>query len=92
MKIHRGYMARMGITEEQVFQVKPALANLSYTHYMLAVAAMGGPAEIAAAILACSWKLCRDRRPGTDTRPGAVDHPFYGEWVQSYAAEEYQRP
>ena len=29
MKIHRAYMARLGITEEQVFAVKPALANLS---------------------------------------------------------------
>ena len=54
MKTHRAYMSKLGITEEQVFQVKPALPNLSYTSYMLAVAAAGGPAEIVASILACS--------------------------------------
>ena len=55
MKVHRAYMARLGITEEQVFAVQPALSNLSYTHYMLSCAAAGGPAEIIAAILSCSW-------------------------------------
>ena len=45
MKVHRAYMARLGITEEQVFSVQPALSNLSYTHYMLSCAAAGGPAE-----------------------------------------------
>lgn len=42
MKVHRAYMARLGITEEQVFSVQPALSNLSYTHYMLSCAAAGG--------------------------------------------------
>ena len=41
MNIHRAYMQRLGITEEQVSAVKPALDNVSYTHYMLAVADMG---------------------------------------------------
>ncbi len=90
MKTHRAYMARMGITEEQVFQVKPGLSNLSYTHYMLAVAAAGSPAEIVASILACSWSYA-EIGARLAAIPGAADHPFYGEWVQSYAGEEYQR-
>lgn len=90
MKIHRAYMRRLGITEEQVSAVKPALDNLSYTHYMLAVADMGGPAEIAAAILACSWSYAEIGR-ALIQRPGAVEHPFYGEWVRGYAAGDYQR-
>ena len=89
MKIHRAYMARLGITEEQVFAVRPALPNLSYTNYMLSAAAAGGPAEIVAAILACSWSYAEI---GTRlaARPGALEHPFYGEWVQGYSSEEYQ--
>ena len=58
MKTHRAYMARLGITEEQVFRVKPALANLSYTGYMLSAAACGGPAEIVAAILIGYGLIC----------------------------------
>ena len=55
MNIHRAYMKRLGITEEQVFTVAPALDNLSYTSYMLSVANTGSPVEIVASILACSW-------------------------------------
>ena len=88
MNIHRAYMERLGITEDQVFAVKPALDNTSYTHYMLAVAESGGPMEIVAAILACSWS---DAEIGQALakRPGAVDHPFYGEWIRGYASENY---
>ena len=90
MKTHRAYMARMGITEEEVFRVQPALSNTSYTHYMLAVAAAGGPAEIIAAILACSWSYAEI---GVELAkiPGAADHPFYGEWIRGYAGEEYHK-
>jgi len=88
MKIHRAYMARLGISEEQVFNVKPALDNLSYTHYMLAVADAGGPAEIVAAILACSWSYAEIGQALAQI-PGAAEHPFYGEWVRGYASEEY---
>lgn len=89
MKIHRAYMARLGITEEQVFKVRPALPNLSYTNYMLSAAAAGGPAEIVAAILACSWSYA-EIGARLARLPGALEHPFYGEWVRGYAAEEYQ--
>ena len=88
MNIHRAYMERLGITEDQVFAVKPALNNTSYTHYMLAVAESGGPMEIVAAILACSWSYAEIGR-ALAKRPGAADHPFYGEWVRGYASEDY---
>ena len=90
MKIHRAYMARLGITEAQVFSVKPALSNTSYTHYMLAAAAAGGPAEIVAAILACSWSYAEIGQR-LSAIPGAADHPFYGEWIASYAGADYQK-
>ena len=90
MKVHRAYMERLGITEEQVFAVRPALSNLSYTHYMLACAAAGGPAEIVAAILSCSWSYAEIGQR-LAAIPGAADHPFYGEWIRSYAGEDYQR-
>ena len=88
MNIHRAYMQRLGITEEQVSAVKPALDNVSYTHYMLAVAAMGGPAEIVASILACSWSYAEIGQ-ALARIPGAAEHPFYGEWIQGYASEDY---
>ena len=88
MNIHRAYMQRLGITEEQVFAVKPALDNLSYTNYMLSVAHTGGPMEIVASILACSWSYAEIGQALAQI-PGAATHPFYGEWIQGYASEDY---
>lgn len=88
MKIHRAYMKRLGITEEQVFAVTPALDNLSYTNYMLSIANSGGPMEIVAAILACSWSYAEIGQT-LAAISGASEHPFYGEWIQSYASKEY---
>ena len=88
MKIHRAYMKRLDITEEQVFSIKPALANLSYTNYMLSVAQTGGPMEIVASILACSWSYAEIGQ-ALAAIPGAAEHPFYGEWIRVYASEEY---
>lgn len=88
MNIHRSYMQRLGITEEQVFAVKPALDNLSYTNYMLSAAHAGGPAEVVAAILSCSWSYAEIGQ-ALAAIPGAAEHPFYGEWIRGYASEEY---
>ena len=88
MKIHRAYMKRLDITEEQVFSIKPALANLSYTNYMLSVAQPGGPMEIVASLLACSWSYAEIGQ-ALAAIPGAAEHPFYGEWIRGYASEEY---
>lgn len=88
MKIHKAYMARLGITEEQVLKVRPALANLSYTNYMLSVAFAGGPAEIVATILACSWSY-QEIGSRLARRPGAAEHEFFGEWISGYASAEY---
>ena len=88
MKIHRAYMKRLDITEEQVFSVKPALANLSYTNYMLSVAHAGTPMEIVASILACSWSYAEIGQ-ALAAIPGAAEHPFYGEWIRGYASEAY---
>ena len=88
MKIHRAYMKRLDIAEEQVFSIKPALANLSYTNYMLSVAQTGGPMEIVASILACSWSYAEIGQ-ALAAIPGAAEHLFYGEWIRGYASEEY---
>lgn len=88
MNIHRAYMKRLGITEEQVLSVRPALDNLSYTHYMMSVASTGTPLEIVASMLACSWSYAEIGQ-ALGRIPGALEHSFYGEWIRGYASEEY---
>ncbi|MBQ8599247.1 MAG: thiaminase II [Oscillospiraceae bacterium] len=88
MDTHRAYMKQLGISEEQVFTIEAALDNLSYTHYMLSVAQNGGAAEVVAAILSCSWSYAEIGQALAKI-PGAVEHPFYGQWIRSYASEDY---
>ena len=89
MDIHKGYMARLGISLEEAEQTPVALDNISYTSYMLRVAYEEGPGEIAAAILSCALSYETIAKEIVAANPAAADHPFYGEWVRGYANEEY---
>lgn len=59
-------------------QISPT--NLAYQNHMLSVAARGGLAETAAALLPCPWTY---HELGEHVRE--VDHPVYGPWSQFYA-------
>jgi len=89
MNIHRAYMARLGIREEEAENVRPALANSSYTSYMLQLAYKEGPASIAASILACALSYEYIARRILEAHPGADRHPFFGEWISGYADPGY---
>ena len=53
--VHRDYLKRLGITREMIDSAKMGLLNESYTNYMLSIGFKDGLAEIAAAVLSCSW-------------------------------------
>lgn len=88
MSIHKSYMKRLGITEEEVKISKPSIDNTSYTNYMLWVSNNYGLLELAVAILSCSWsyKLIAEE---LSKIPGSSEHEFYGEWVKGYISKEY---
>ena len=89
MDIHKGYMKRLGISEEEAAATVPSLDNLSYTSYMIRIAYEGGAAEAAVAILSCALSYEVIARQILRENPQADRHPFYGEWVQGYASDEY---
>jgi thiaminase (transcriptional activator TenA) len=62
-----------------------APANVAYTSFLLATAASGGPLEITAAILPCSWSYIEIARGLKDQ---LVEHPVYSDWVGFYLQEE----
>lgn len=88
MAIHKNYMARLGITEEDVAAAAPSLVNTSYTHYMLEIGHNEGILELLAAILSCSWSY-QMIGEALNKIPQASEHPFYGEWIQGYTSEAY---
>ena len=89
LNVHEGYLARMGVTQEEVDTAKPAFANLAYTSYMLRVAYEEGAAETLAAILPCAYTYEMIAHRMVDANPACVDDPFYGGWVTSYIGPEY---
>lgn len=89
MNVHKIYMSRLGITEEEVARTKSSLTNQSYTSYMLDVAYKGGPLEILMAVLACAWSYQVIGEHHVKV-PGALEHPLYGEWVQGYSSDSYK--
>jgi thiaminase (transcriptional activator TenA) len=58
-----------------------APANVAYTSFLLATAAAGGPLEILAAILPCSWSYVEIARGLKDE---LAEHPVYSDWVGFY--------
>ena len=90
MTIHQSYMARLGITEEEVQAARPSLANTSYTHYMLEIGFNEDVLALLVSILSCSWSY-QIIGETLNKIPGAAGHPFYGEWIQGYASREYAK-
>jgi len=90
MDVHKTYMKRLGITDEEVATTKTALANQSYTSYMLDIAHKGDILDILVAVLSCAWSYQMIGEHHKEI-PGATEHPFYGEWVKGYSSEEYVR-
>ena len=91
MDIHRGYMGRLGITEQELAETPRALDNLSYTSYMLRIAYEEGEAEMLAAILSCAYSYELIARNIVTNNPDSVNHVFYGDWIRGYVSSEYSR-
>jgi thiaminase/transcriptional activator TenA len=63
-----------------------APANVAYTGFLVSTAVRGGPLEIMAAILPCTWSYGDiGARLAADVR----DHPVYAEWVRFFGSSEY---
>ena len=89
LDVHTGYLAKLGITQEEIHSTPRALDNLSYTSYMLRVAYEEGEAEILVAILSCAYSYEMIARNIVKNNPNSVNHEFYGDWIKGYASDEY---
>lgn len=88
MSIHRSYMRRLGITQEEIKGTKASLANISYTNYMLSISQRGTLAELTVSLLSCMWSYLEIGKH-LSRIPGSIDHEFYGEWIRGYISEDY---
>lgn len=89
LNVHSGYLARLGITQEEVDSTPRSLDNLSYTSYMLRVAYEEGEAEILAAILSCAYSYEIIAKNIVKNNPNSINDEFYGDWIKGYISDDY---
>jgi thiaminase/transcriptional activator TenA len=63
-----------------------APATVAYTSFLVASAARGGPVEVMAAIVPCTWSY---GDIGRRLRDEVRDHPVYAEWVSFFGSDGY---
>ena len=79
-----GRLLELG-AEDRAGALGMAPANVAYTSYMKAVAALEGPLEIVAAVLPCAWSYVEIAERLAGER---ADHPVYSDWVGFYLTDE----
>lgn len=89
MDVHKGYLARLGITQEEIDSASTAFDNLSYTSYMLRVAYEECETEILVATLACAYSYEYIAKNVVKNNPDSVNHEFYGDWIKGYISDAY---
>lgn len=90
MELHRQYAEKLGISKTELESTEPAPTTLAYSSYMLNVSQRGSLAELIAAILPCAWSY-GEIGQRLAKRPGAMEHPVYGEWITMYQSEEFTK-
>lgn len=88
MDIHKKYMERLNINEEEIHSTEKSLTNTSYTNYMLWVSQNGDILDLTVSLLSCSWsyKIIADK---INKNEKTKDNEFFGEWINGYISEEY---
>ena len=89
LDVHNGYLAKMGVTQEEIDSTPRSLDNLSYTSYMLRVAYEESEAEILAAILSCAYSYEVIAKNIVKNNPSSINDEFYGDWIKGYASDGY---
>lgn len=90
MDLHRAYAAELGISNEELEATEPGATMTAYTSYMLNKSQLGDVGNATAAVLACAWSY-QFIGETLAKIPGALEHEFYGKWVQMYSSEEFKQ-
>ncbi len=84
MQTHRRYAARLGI---ELDAVEPYEQTLAYTEFLSRTAWSSGLAETIAAMTPCMRVYAY---LGLDLAAGGVPDHVYGDWIRTYASDEFQ--
>ncbi|MGY0692726.1 thiaminase II [Virgibacillus sp. FSP13] len=88
MDLHREYAKKFNISNEELEATEAGATTTAYTSYMLNVSQQGGVENVVASVLACAWSYNFIGKNLAEWE-GALEHPFYGHWVEMYASNEF---
>lgn len=90
-RTHLPYMKRLGVTEEEIADVRPHIDNSAYSHYMLCEAQAGDVLTGLVTLLNCSWSYAYIAEQMVERCPSALHDENYGAWFAGYVSEEYRQ-
>lgn len=84
MDLHRSNFEKLGVTEEDRKNFKPAPTAYAYTSHMYRAAYTGTEGDVMAAILPCAWLYFEIGGRLQGSAPGV---PMYEEWINKYTGD-----
>jgi thiaminase/transcriptional activator TenA len=84
LELHRNFIQRLGITEEEIAAFEPAPTAYAYTTHLQTVGYTGTLGEIIAAILPCYWLYLEIGRRLQGATPS---EPIYQDWIRAYGGD-----
>ena len=87
MALHVKYSAAWGLTEAEMAAVPEASATMAYTRYVLEKGLQGDLLDLYTALAPCIVGYAEIART---IREGATAANPYAEWIETYAADDYQ--
>ncbi|GAA0524402.1 aminopyrimidine aminohydrolase [Saccharopolyspora subtropica] len=87
-RLHAGYVAEFGLTDEEIAGIGTSPSCLAYTSYLRACALTEPYPVLLAAILPCFWVYQHVGSTILEATDGAEGHPYQA-WIRTYADDEF---
>lgn len=87
MALHKSFSKRLGITEEERNNFKPAPTAYAYTSHLYRVSYSGHLGDVLAALLPCYWLYYEIGEMLQGCNP---EEPIYQEWIAAYGGEWFK--
>lgn len=88
LSLHENFSKRLGITEEERINFKPAPTAYAYTSHMYRAVLSGGIGEVIAALLPCYWLYYEI---GERLQGSTPEEPIYQEWIAAYGGDWFRQ-
>ena len=85
--LHAGFLTRFGVAAETAEAAAASPTCAAYVDHLIATAAVGGFADLAAAVLPCFWVY---QDVGTRIKAAAAPGNPYQAWIDTYAGEDFE--